>query len=102
MLYNIDNMVICFVGGRNMTTIKASDTRIPPRIFGEVAYGGGRVRVTKNGVEEIFLVSKADIEILQRLEDRYWAETAQKVIDEAKAKGESPIPWDDVKKELEL
>jgi len=85
-----------------MTTIKASETRIPPRIFGEVAFKGERVRITKNGSEEIYLVSKEDIEILRKLEDRYWAETAQEVIDEAKAGGEKPVPWDYVKKELGL
>ncbi len=85
-----------------MTTLKASKTRIPPEIFGEVAYGGARVRIVKNKAEEIYLVSKKDIEILLMLEDHYWAETAQKVIDEAKANGEKPIPLDDVRKELGL
>jgi len=101
-LYNIDNMVVCLSGGRKMIEIKASDARIPPKVFGEVAYGGERAHIVKNAKEEVFLVSRADIEMLLRLEDRYWAESAQKVIKEAKAKGEKPEPLGKVLKELGL
>jgi len=35
-------------------------------------------------------------------EDRYWAESARAAINEAKANGEEPIPWNKAKKELDL
>lgn len=36
------------------------------------------------------------------LEDRFDGEEADKALAEMKAKGEKPIPWEDVKRELGL
>lgn len=47
---------------------------------------------------EAFLCEKCR----QEDEDRYFAESARKVIGEAEASGEQPIPLADVKKELDL
>lgn len=85
-----------------MTTLRASEARIPPDIYGRVAYKGERVRVKRRNEEEVFIVSKEDFELLQALEDRYWAEAAREAVGEMKAKKEKPIPWKDLKAELGL
>lgn len=41
-------------------------------------------------------------ELREDLEDRFDGEEADKAIAEMKAKGEKPIPWEDVKRELGL
>jgi PHD/YefM family antitoxin component YafN of YafNO toxin-antitoxin module len=85
-----------------MTTIKASEARIPPKVFGEVAYNKGRVCISKNKSEKVYLVSEDDFKTLEKIEDLYWGLSAREVIDKAEATGEEPRPWSEVKKELGL
>lgn len=85
-----------------MTTLKASDTRIPPDAFNRVAYQRERVRIERRGGKPVFLVSEEDIELLEQLEDRYWAEEGRKALEEFKKSGQKPIPWQKLKERLGL
>ena len=85
-----------------MTTLQASQTRIPPDAFNRVAYQRERVRIERRGGKPVFLVSEEDLELLETLEDRYWAEEGRKALAEFKRSGEKPIPWQKVKAKLGL
>ena len=85
-----------------MTTLKASQTRIPPDAFNRVAYQRQRVRIERRGGRPVFLVSEEDLQLLEELEDRYWAEEGRKALEEFKKSGQKPIPWEKVKARLGL
>lgn len=85
-----------------MTTLKASETRIPPDTFNRVAYQRERVRIDRRGGKPVFLVSEEDLELLEKLEDRYWAEEGQKALQEFQKAGKKPIPWEKIKQRLGL
>ena len=85
-----------------MTTLKASETRIPPEAFNRVAYQRERVRIVRRGGRPVFLVSEEDLELLEKLEDLYWAEEGRKALDEFRKSGRKPIPWDKVRQRLGL
>lgn len=85
-----------------MTTLKASETRIPPDAFNRVAYQRERVRIERRGGKPVFLVSQEDMELIEQLEDRYWAEQGREALEEFERSGEKPIPWEKVKERLGL
>ena len=85
-----------------MTTLKASETRIPPDAFNRVAYQRERVRIERRGGRPVFLVSEEDLDLLEELEDRYWAEEGRKALEEFKKSGQKPISWEKVKERLGL
>ena len=85
-----------------MTTLKASKTRIPPDAFNRVAYRRERVRIERRGGKPVFLVSEEDLEILEKMEDRYWAEEGRKALEEFKRSGKKPVPWVRIKEKLGL
>ncbi len=85
-----------------MTTLKASQTRIPPDAFNRVAYQRERVRIERRGGRPVFLVSEEDLELLEKLEDRYWAQEGRAALEEFKQSGREPIPWETLKKRLGL
>ena len=85
-----------------MTTLKASQTRIPPDAFNRVAYLRERVRIERRGGRPVFLVSEEDLDLLEDLEDRYWAQEGRKALEEFKKSGRKPIPWQKVKERLGL
>jgi len=85
-----------------MTTLKASETRIPPDAFNCVAYQHDRVRIVRRGGRAVFLVSQEDLELLEKLEDRYWAEEGRKALDEFRKSGRKSIPLKKVRTELGL
>ncbi len=85
-----------------MTTLKASKTRIPPDAFNRVAYQRERVRIERRGGKPVFLVSQEDLELLEILEDRYWAEEGRKALEEFKRSGRKSVPWDKIKERLGL
>jgi len=85
-----------------MTTLKASRTRIPPDTFNRVAYQRERVRIERRGARPVYLVSEEDIELLDKLEDRYWADEGRKALREFKRSGRKAVPWEQLKKELGL
>jgi hypothetical protein len=85
-----------------MTNLKASQTRIPPDTFNRVAYQRQRVRIDRRGGRPVFLVSEEDLELLEKLEDRYWAEEGQKALKEFERSGKKPVPWEKIKERLGL
>ena len=85
-----------------MTTLKASKTRIPPDAFNRVAYQRERIRIERRGGKPVFLVSEDDLELLEKLEDRYWAQEGRKALEEFQRCGHKPIPWHKIKQRLGL
>jgi PHD/YefM family antitoxin component YafN of YafNO toxin-antitoxin module len=85
-----------------MTTLKASRTRIPPDTFNRVAYQRERVRIERRGARPVYLVSEEDLQLLDKLEDRYWADEGRKALREFKRSGRKAVPWEQLKKELGL
>jgi len=85
-----------------MTTLTASKTRIPPDAFNRVAYQRERVRIVRRGGKPVYLVSEEDMELLEKLEDRYWAEEGRKALEEFKKSGKKAVPLDRLKAELGL
>ena len=83
-----------------MTRLKASETRIPPDTFNRVAYKGERIRVERRGGASVVLISEEDADLLEELEDLYWAETADKALAAMTAEGERPVPLEELKKKL--
>jgi hypothetical protein len=85
-----------------MSTLKASETRIPSDAFARVAYQGERIRIERRGGKPIYLISEEDLALLEQLEDRYWADEGKKALEEFDKSGEKAIPWNQVKAELGL
>jgi len=85
-----------------MTVLKASETRIPPDAFNRVAYQHERVRIDRRGGRPVFLVSEEDLELLEKLEDRFWAEEGRQALAEFKRSGQKAIPLEKVRKRLGL
>ena len=85
-----------------MTNLKASQTRIPPDTFNRVAYQRQRVRIDRRGGRPVFLVSEEDLELLEKLEDRYWTEEGHKALKEFERSGKKPVPWEKIKERLGL
>ena len=84
-----------------MTTLTASKTRIPRKVFAKVVHKGERVKITKYD-EEIYLVSKEDMELLQTIEDSVDVMLADEVMERIRKGKERAIPWEEAKKELGL
>lgn len=66
---------------------------------------GERVMGTGGGVTLAAIVSIEDLRLLQELEadeDRQDIESAERIMAEARANGEQPVPWEQVKRELGL
>ncbi len=85
-----------------MTTLNASDARIPPDAMNRVAYQGERVRVVRRGGPTVVLVSQDDLSLLEACEDLIDLQEARRVLAEMKAGNEKPIPLEDVKAKLGL
>jgi len=85
-----------------MTTLKASETRIPPDAFNRVAYQRERVRIERRGGRPVYLVSEDDMQLLEALEDRYWSEEGRKALEEFERSGQKPIAWEAIKQRLGL
>ena len=84
-----------------MTTITASRTRIPRSIFARVVHEGERVKITKYD-EEVYLISKADMELLTAVEDSVDIQQAEEVQERLRKGEEKAVPWETAKKELGL
>lgn len=82
-----------------MTTLRASETRIPPDTFSRVAYQGKRVRIERRGGRAVYLICEEDMALLEYAEDRHWAEEGRKALEEFEKSGRKPIPWRQVKDE---
>ena len=85
-----------------MSALKASQTRIPPDTFNRVAYQGERVRIERRGAKPIYLVSEEDLDLLETLEDRYWAQEGRQALEEFEKSGRKPVPWEKIRQRLGL
>jgi len=54
------------------------------------------------GGKPVFLVSQEDLELLEILDDRYWAEEGRKALEEFNRSGRKAVPWDKIKERLGL
>jgi PHD/YefM family antitoxin component YafN of YafNO toxin-antitoxin module len=82
-----------------MTTISFTEARkVFPSLFTKVLTTGERVILERHGHEHIALVPIADLEALQRLEDRRDVAEAEAALGDAA----DFVPWEQVKKELGL
>jgi PHD/YefM family antitoxin component YafN of YafNO toxin-antitoxin module len=80
--------------------LHASNARIPPAAFNQVAYSGQRLRIERRGGECVYLISADDLALLEELEDRYWAEEGKAALDQFEASGEKAIPWTKTKAKM--
>jgi hypothetical protein len=85
-----------------MTTLNASDTRIPPAAFNAVAFKGARISIRRRDRETVYLVSERDIELLQAIEDALDASEAGEALERHAASGGKTIPLEDLKRRLGL
>lgn len=85
-----------------METITASEARIPPKIFGRVAYQGERVCVGKRSGEAVYIISEEDFRILESVENAEDLKAAERALRQAEKAGEEPVPWSEARKELGL
>ena len=84
-----------------MTEIKATEARIPPEIFSEVASGGGPVKVTRHK-QAVYIVNENAIRLLQYLEDQYDIREAEQAAAEIESGEEVLFSLDDIKREIGL
>jgi hypothetical protein len=99
-LYKSDRQAI--LSGTEMDKLRASQARIPPDTFSRVAYQRERVRIDRRGGKPVYLVSQEDLELLEMLEDRYWADEGRKALDEFTKSGRKGGPWQEIKARLGL
>ena len=86
-----------------MTSVPISMARVSlPQFANTVAFGHERIVVARRGEDLCALVSMKDLELLERLEDQYWAKEGQKALAEFEASGEKAIPLEQVRKDLGL
>jgi prevent-host-death family protein len=69
-------------------------------ILNRAAYGKERVILTRRGKPLAAIVPIEDIETLEELEDRLDLKAAEKALVEGEKEG--TVPWDQVKRELDL
>ncbi|MCP4757527.1 MAG: type II toxin-antitoxin system Phd/YefM family antitoxin [Proteobacteria bacterium] len=67
-------------------------------IANQVAYGKDRIIVTRKGKSLMALVPLEDIETIKQLENRFDLEEARKIL----ADDQESVPWEEVKKQLNL
>ena len=76
------------------------------KTLNRVAFGKERIILGRRGEPVAVLISLEDYGLFERLleehEDRLDVEAANEALKEAADKGERPIPWEEVKKDLGL
>mgnify|MGYP001015474429 CR=1 FL=1 len=85
-----------------MTTLPASQTRIPTRLFNDVAFRNSRVVIERRDGEKVVLISQKELELLEILIDRMDNALADQSLKEMADSGAEPIPLERVKAELGL
>ena len=86
-----------------MATVPISKAREHLSELGNrVAFGGERVVVERRGKHLFALVSMEDMQLLEELEDRHWAEEGKKAVEEFERSGEKSIPLESLKRDLGL
>lgn len=84
-----------------MTTFSFSDARSHlAEIANEVAYAGKRAILTRKGKKLVAIVSIEDLEALEAIEDFIDLDDACKSLADVKKKG--TVPWQSIKKKLNL
>lgn len=82
-----------------MTTLTVTQVRADlSNTLDRVCHHGERIRLQRNGKDVVALVSVADAEILEALEDQYDLEEVHRRLD----KGQKPISYKQVRRELGL
>ena len=66
------------------------------------AYGKEYIILTRRGERLAALVPVEVLDLLEELEDRYWAEEGKKALAEFERSGEKTIPWEETKAKLGL
>ncbi|HUG94872.1 MAG TPA: type II toxin-antitoxin system Phd/YefM family antitoxin [Pleomorphomonadaceae bacterium] len=69
-------------------------------IINQVAFGGERVRLTRHGKAVAAVVPIEDVDFLEELEDEIDVELAREAL--ADPANQTPIPWEEVKRQLGL
>ncbi len=69
-------------------------------VINRVAYAKDRVRITRRGKQVAAVVPIEDLELLERMEDEIDIREAEKALADARKHG--TIPWEEVKRDLEL
>lgn len=86
-----------------MTKLAVSKAREDlAEMLNRVAYARERLVIERRGKSLAALIPMEDFQLLELLEDKLDLEAARKAIADAKAKGEKPLAWKDVKKKLGL
>ena len=83
-----------------MTSLNASETRIPPAAFNGVAFKGERVSIRRRDGETVYLVSAEDFRMLEALEDRLDTQEAREALARHEAGGRKTVSLNAVKKRL--
>ena len=83
-----------------MTSLSASETRIPPQAFNKVAYKGERICIRHRSGSTVYLVSEDDLRLLEALEDRLDIEEAREALARHEAAGGRTVLLDDVEARL--
>ncbi|HNT36635.1 MAG TPA: hypothetical protein PKH07_16730 [bacterium] len=85
-----------------MTTLKASQARIPTEVFNRVVYKGEAIRVEHRSAGALFLISEDEYKAFRDWEDMMDLKAFRKAKKEFLESGEKAIPWSQAKKELGL
>lgn len=86
-----------------MTHLTASQLRDDvATAINRVAREGERIVLRQNRKDVAALVSMEDLTLLERLEDQLDYEDAEKTLAKMQTDGEKPIPWDEVKIQLDV
>ena len=85
-----------------MTTLKASTTRIPAKIFNDVAFRNERVAIERRDGEKVILISSRELELFEAVMNHLDNQLADQALAEMKASGEKPVPLEQIKAELGL
>lgn len=86
-----------------MTRLTASQARDDfSDTLNRVAYRGERIVLRRRGKDLAAIVPLEDLALIERLEDEIDVREARKALAEMKRKGEKPIPYEKVRRELGL
>ena len=67
-----------------------------------VVYGGERVILERRGKPIAAIISLEDLALLEAVEDEQDVAAAKRALAEMRRKGEKPVAWDEVKRQLGL
>ena len=86
-----------------MTRVAASKARDElSELVNRAAYKGERIVLRRRGRDMAAIVSMEDLALIERREDEIDLREARKALTEMKRKGEKPIPYEKIRRELGL